>query len=727
MKQFITLCAAVLFAASIHAQDCLETTISLQSSISSDGPDYLVYSLYDSEGVMITSGEATFTEDESSFPFVECLDPGCYTVIGDAISDIPSFSVFTMIDAVGGYPNEYNLSIDGTVMTVEFCIVENSECDLAIFEVANGDCSLIELTAETSNPAAQIEWSVNGTSYQTGPSIQFQATEAGLYEICAQYETPDCPEGVTFCEVVEVSEDCIEVDDCPLDFEVMVNGCEAVLYLSGSTDGAVFYYVNGELVNSGEMVFTYQLPYNMSGVGVNYTFCAVYDGICEQTEFCESLVVSSCVDCGIEINYTEESCGEFIFTADVASGWQDVLWYLDGALIGENVWQQEISLGEGLHEVCAVFETPNCDYTEACVTVIGCAEETCDLDYSIDMSACGEYTVSINQAPADAQVFVLFLGQLIPVVNNTAVIIPDITDLFEVCVLFETPDCPDGVFECEMIELQSCECPDGLIIEQDACTAVFMLSGNSPVFSADYYVNGELVNNGEWQFTYTFPEDGTYTVCVVPAAPCEFIEFCEEIEVMGCPQCTPVFIEVTSDLGGVPASMVIETLLSTTTIESEDDVEFEAMQGSTGISTCLLDGCYECSIGMSGMPYEGMNVEVTVGEEVVYSYTVQTATPSEDFILPVNAECESSVIELFAENGLSVYPNPADQQIFVESTASGLVNVDLLDLTGRMVYSEQVNFSERLSLDVSGLANGFYIVRLWDENGSLQEKIQVRR
>ncbi len=717
----------MLLAISVNAQNCLQTTISLQSSISSDGPDYLYYTLLDSEMQEITFGEAAFDDDVSSQPFIECLDPGCYTLIADAVNDIPPFSAFVMVNVDGGYPNEYDLVIEGTVITVEFCIIENSECDLVVNEIENDDCSLIEFVAESSNPAAQIEWSVNGTSYQTGPSIQFEATEAGPYEICAQYETPDCPEGVSFCEVVEVSQDCIEEEDCPLDFEVVVNGCEAVLYLSGSTDGAVFYYVNGELVSNGELVFTYELPYNMSGVGVNYTFCAVYDGICDQTEFCESMVVSSCVDCGIEINYTEESCGEFTFTADVASGWQDVLWYLDGVLIGEDVWQQEISLGEGLHEVCVGFETPNCEYTEACVTVMGCAEDSCDLDYSIDMTACGEYTVSINQAPSDAQVFVLFLGQLIPVENNAAVIIPDITDLFEVCVLFETPDCPDGVFECEMIELQSCECPDGLIIEQDACSAVFMVSGNAPVFNADYYVNGELVNNGEWQFSYTFPEDGTYTVCVVPAAPCEFIEFCEEIEVTGCPQCTPVFIEVTSDLGGVPASMVIETLLLTTTIESEDDVEFEAMQGSTGISTCLFDGCFECSIGLIGMPYEGMEVEVTVGDEVVYSYTVQTASPPEEFTLPVNVECETSVIELFEESRLSVYPNPADQQIFIESTASGLMNVDLLDLTGRMVYAEQVNFSERMSLDVSGLSNGFYILRLWDENGSLQEKIQVRR
>ena len=80
-------------------------------------------------------------------------------------------------------------------------------------------------------------------------------------------------------------------------------------------------------------------------------------------------------------------------------------------------------------------------------------------------------------------------------------------------------------------------------------------------------------------------------------------------------------------------------------------------------------------------------------------------------------------LEIVAENGLVVFPNPASGQATVEFSmgSQGAVQLELLDNLGRKVstLADQVTFEPgifRLPLDVSALPAGIYFVQ-WQANG----------
>ncbi len=62
---------------------------------------------------------------------------------------------------------------------------------------------------------------------------------------------------------------------------------------------------------------------------------------------------------------------------------------------------------------------------------------------------------------------------------------------------------------------------------------------------------------------------------------------------------------------------------------------------------------------------------------------------------------------------VSIYPNPAGSHLFIQRTSSALVNIDIMDDTGRTLNRTQG--SDRIiQVDVSGLARGSYMVHIGD-------------
>ena len=68
-------------------------------------------------------------------------------------------------------------------------------------------------------------------------------------------------------------------------------------------------------------------------------------------------------------------------------------------------------------------------------------------------------------------------------------------------------------------------------------------------------------------------------------------------------------------------------------------------------------------------------------------------------------------------NSVAIYPNPANSIINVEG--EGIITVQLLDMNGRTVITRD----NRGMVDISGLANGIYMVRVITENGVSTQKI----
>jgi hypothetical protein len=70
-------------------------------------------------------------------------------------------------------------------------------------------------------------------------------------------------------------------------------------------------------------------------------------------------------------------------------------------------------------------------------------------------------------------------------------------------------------------------------------------------------------------------------------------------------------------------------------------------------------------------------------------------------------------VELMEEFGMQVYPNPVKDYLNISSRAANeIISIQILDLTGKMVYSNQFKapFTERVNMQ--NWSNGIYIVRI---------------
>ena len=67
----------------------------------------------------------------------------------------------------------------------------------------------------------------------------------------------------------------------------------------------------------------------------------------------------------------------------------------------------------------------------------------------------------------------------------------------------------------------------------------------------------------------------------------------------------------------------------------------------------------------------------------------------------------------------SIYPNPANDKLYVETlTQTQILTVEIYDIYGRRQQST-VNGQQSLSIDVSGLNAGIYIIKINSKEGNI--------
>jgi hypothetical protein len=131
--------------------------------------------------------------------------------------------------------------------------------------------------------------------------------------------------------------------------------------------------------------------------------------------------------------------------------------------------------------------------------------------------------------------------------------------------------------------------------------------------------------------------------------------------------------------------------------------------------------------GVFGSTFEPDTAGVGM-HNLVYSYTdslgctgVDTVTITVDLCLGVDAGGITS---------FSIVPNP-NNGIFTLVFTNALSNVvvELMDMNGRIVYTQQSNFNagEQKQLDLSGEANGVYLLRLLHEGRVSTERVIISK
>lgn len=77
-------------------------------------------------------------------------------------------------------------------------------------------------------------------------------------------------------------------------------------------------------------------------------------------------------------------------------------------------------------------------------------------------------------------------------------------------------------------------------------------------------------------------------------------------------------------------------------------------------------------------------------------------------------------------SGIMVYPNPArDRATVIYDEAMGAVSITLVNALGQSISVDAVRMQGRVELDLSGIHEGMYLVKVSNASGSFQERLLV--
>jgi hypothetical protein len=116
------------------------------------------------------------------------------------------------------------------------------------------------------------------------------------------------------------------------------------------------------------------------------------------------------------------------------------------------------------------------------------------------------------------------------------------------------------------------------------------------------------------------------------------------------------------------------------------------------------------------------------------SYTITGLTGHTTYEIQVQANCgdgnvsewtsaitvTTTGLDSWLENSVSLYPNPAKEVVNVQCTMNNVqwdnATIEVFDVYGKLLQTNRIS-SEITTLNVSGLANGMYFVRVVTEEG----------
>jgi hypothetical protein len=85
----------------------------------------------------------------------------------------------------------------------------------------------------------------------------------------------------------------------------------------------------------------------------------------------------------------------------------------------------------------------------------------------------------------------------------------------------------------------------------------------------------------------------------------------------------------------------------------------------------------------------------------------------------------SQNIEDYGLNNLNVFPNPASHSLYL-SAAQNIVRSELYNMTGQQVFVSDEH-GKSLTVDVAGLPNGIYLLKVIFDNETAVQKVVISK
>ncbi|GEM56596.1 hypothetical protein B0A58_14675 [Flavobacterium branchiophilum NBRC 15030 = ATCC 35035] len=82
-----------------------------------------------------------------------------------------------------------------------------------------------------------------------------------------------------------------------------------------------------------------------------------------------------------------------------------------------------------------------------------------------------------------------------------------------------------------------------------------------------------------------------------------------------------------------------------------------------------------------------------------------------------------SVEEVTKENSFTLFPNPFQEELQIASKEQSITQVQLYDLTGKLIQEEKVNNQNSFTFKTNGLPSGTYLITIFTDKGKESYKV----
>lgn len=138
--------------------------------------------------------------------------------------------------------------------------------------------------------------------------------------------------------------------------------------------------------------------------------------------------------------------------------------------------------------------------------------------------------------------------------------------------------------------------------------------------------------------------------------------------------------------------------------------------GVVGLSNIYAQSLTPQVIASSGTSFSNASsrLEFTIGEVATSSLTAGGNTLTQGFHQP---EIRFTSIENYGNDFVfTLYPNPTEQFVTVESTKEDNMQLHVFDLNGKAIMVSSV-FQQKITVDLQTLAAGSYVLRITTKEG----------
>ncbi len=656
------------------------------------------------------------------------------------------------------------------IYTVQVNCQTGAGCPEEIWSGAGNDCGVMNFEIGSFVEGEAVTWYPGDETgaVETGHFFSHIYAEPGVYNVCAFYTSPGCPDGVELCTTIEVLP--CNISDCPTFLIAEQVDCNSyVFHVDGVDTGNVVWHFGDDNTETSGVGADHS--YAQNGV---YVITAQYFGPnCQTGVTLSNTIEVNCqsgTECPQEIwHWAGVDCGEMNFQIGNFVQGQVVTWHPgdeSGAVESENVFSHTYA-EPGIYTLCAFYISPLCpDGVELCTTfvVAPCNTECSDVVFGIDSYVNNGGTPSLYYSVVNAETneMVLF-GES----NYTS------EDPF-----FDTSIClPDGCYILTIDNNNMIQLGQGLnvfitmgnqnlaenaeIIYQDNVSFSMQFGVNSdctasPACIASFeahYTNApghiEFINNSTYDGTATFAWDygngtssdgqsgnvwyeqnGIYTVCLTITT-----DNCQDT------YCFPVSIQELETV--CEANLVTLTVTAAYPNDLTELVDlaltFEGIElnswslpmfsgFTTTMEVCVPDGCYELDLTTELPSIADMvNASISVNGETIDVLEFINGNTESHIQFGLNSDCTVRVPEMLVPEW-NLYPNPATEKITLQtSDGSKLGQISVFDVMGNLVLNLQPFQTSIFSLDLTSLSSGIYILKLSNENTTQIKRFELVR